>query len=140
MALDISSIQRAVASLERALKVVAVKESDAAVSPDELELLTAGVIQNFKFTYELCWKFMKRWLEEQVSPEVVDGVPRVELFRVAAENLLIEDVSKWMEFHRARNKTSHIYDEDIAEEVMRVSKEFLSYAQAFLNALEKRNV
>lgn len=83
---------------------------------------------------------MKRWLEEQVSQDVVDGVPRIELFRVAAENLLIEDVQKWMDFHRARNQTSHIYDQEILEKVYEVAKTFLPYGKQFLIALEQRNV
>ena len=45
--------------------------------------IAAGVIQNFAFTYELCWKFMKRWIEENVNSEIVDGVTRRELFRKA---------------------------------------------------------
>lgn len=140
MALELNSITKAISSLERALKIARAKELDLEIDPDEMELIVSGVIQNFEFTYELCWKFMKRWLEEQVSPDVVDGVPRIELFRVAAENLLIEDVVIWMGFHRARNQTSHIYDLDISEKVYETAKTFLPCAQAFLKALEQRNV
>ncbi len=140
MALELFSISKAMLSLERVLKIAEVKEADLEIDPDEMELIMAGVIQYFEFTYELCWKFMKRWLEEQVSPDVVDGVPRIELFRVAAENLLIEDVQKWMDFHRARNQTSHIYDQEISEKVYETTKIFLPYAKQFLTALEQRNV
>lgn len=140
MALDLSSIRKAILSLERALRVSALKDADTEIDPDEMELIMAGVIQHFEFTYELCWKFMKRWLEEQVSPNVADGVPRIELFRIAAENLLIEDVQQWMNFHRARNQTSHIYDQDVSEKVYETAKAFLPYAKQFLSSLEQRNV
>jgi hypothetical protein len=35
---------------------------------------------------------MKRWLEENVGSASVDGVPRRELFRLAAESRLIEEL------------------------------------------------
>ena len=75
----------------------------------------AGVIQTFEFTYELCWKFMKRWLAENISPMAVDGIPRKELFRLAAESRLIADFNAWNDHHRARTLTSHTYDQRTAE-------------------------
>lgn len=52
---------------------------------------------------------------------------------------MIDDISKWMEFHKARNSTSRIYDSDIAEEVYGIAVEFLPYAKEFLKRLEERN-
>jgi len=107
MSLEISSLKRGIASLERAINVGLAKQADDKTSIDEMETIKAGVIQNFEFTYELCWKFMKRWIEENINSEIVDGVTRRELFRISAENKLIIDVNKWMEFHKARNSTSY---------------------------------
>ena len=101
--------------------------------------LKAGAIQNFEFTYELCWKFMKRWLDENIGAAYVDGVPRVQLFRLAAESQLITDVDKWMEYHRARNKTSHTYDVEVAESVYLSARDFLQDAERLTKALEARN-
>ncbi|MDR3288073.1 MAG: nucleotidyltransferase substrate binding protein [Peptococcaceae bacterium] len=103
-----------------------------------LDTLRAGVIQTFEFTYELCWKFMKRWIEMNVNSEGIDGVSRRELFRVSAECGMIDDLPLWMEFHAARNKSSHIYDEDIAEEVLQAAVKFQECAADFLNRLEKK--
>jgi len=139
MSLEISSLKRGIASLERAINVGLAKQADDKTSIDEMETIKAGVIQNFEFTYELCWKFMKRWIEENINSEIVDGVTRRELFRISAENKLIIDVNKWMEFHKARNSTSHIYDEKIADEVFAAAMSFLPYAKDFFIRIEQRN-
>lgn len=139
MGLKINSLRKALASLERAIHVAKIMREDDNTGKDVMDTIEAGVIQNFEFTYELCWKFMKRWIEENINSEMVDGVTRKELFRVSAENKLISEVDKWMEFHRARNSTSHIYDEKVAEEVFAASLSFLPYAKAFFIRLEERN-
>jgi hypothetical protein len=53
MALDLSSLKKAVASLDKALKVAADDRLDD-MPEDQQEVIKAGVIQNFEFTYELC--------------------------------------------------------------------------------------
>jgi len=138
MALDLSSLQKAVESLKRALDVAA-PDRLGSMPADQQEVVRAGVIQNFEFTYELYWKFMKRWLETNISPMVADGVTRRELFRLAAENLLIEDVEQWMIYHDARNQTAHIYDPQIAQEVYETARDFVKDAAGILQALEARN-
>ncbi len=137
MSLELKSIRNAVESLERSINVALRKQNDPNVDIDEKDTIRAGVIQNFEFTYEQCWKFMKRWHEENINPESVDGITRKELFRLSAENKLIEDVEKWMEFHRARNITSHTYDGNTANEVFHKTVEFLPFAKAFLVRLDK---
>ena len=76
MALELESLQGAIRSLESAIGVVRQKQDPGSgTSAAELEVIRAGVIQSFEFTYELCWKFMKRWLEDNIGSAYVDGVP-----------------------------------------------------------------
>lgn len=138
MSLDLSSLKKAVVSLDRALGVAAPNRLEA-MPTDQQEVIKAGVIQNFEFTYELCWKFMKRWLETNISPMVADGVARRELFRLAAESRLIEDVEQWMRYHEARNQTAHIYDPAIAQDVYATARRFSGDATKFLRGLESHN-
>ena len=138
MSLELNSLIKAVNSLERSI-AVAEKKSVEDCKDDEMEVIIAGVIQNFEFTYEVCWKFMKRWLAENMGTTYVDGITRKELFRLASENKLIEKTEKWFEFHAARNRTSHIYDEEVAEYVYNVAKQFLPEAKMFLERIENRN-
>jgi len=138
MALDLSSLRKAVGSLQRALKVAS-SQVGGKVATDNEEVIRAGVIQNFEFTYELCWKFLKRWLEKNAGGPEIDGVTRKELFRMAAESRLITDVARWFQYNAARNETSHTYDPVKADEIFATAKLFAADAEALLRELEKRN-
>ncbi|MFH1318173.1 MAG: HI0074 family nucleotidyltransferase substrate-binding subunit, partial [Candidatus Omnitrophota bacterium] len=109
------------------------------VNTDEEEVIRAGVIQNFEFTYELCWKFMKRWLQINISGVAVDGVSRKELFRIAAESQLINNVETWFEYNGLRNETAHTYDVKTAEDVYAAAIHFAAAARIFLKVLENKN-
>ncbi len=74
MKLDLSSLKKAIAQLEEALFYC---HSDIAKKDDRLALhLRAGAIQAFEFTYESCFKMLKRYLEmtESDLPYKVDVV------------------------------------------------------------------
>ncbi|MHB9291213.1 hypothetical protein Holit_00285 [Hollandina sp. SP2] len=135
---DITGLKNAVASLERALHIVLRKEQDEMAERDEIELLRAGLIQNFEFAYELGWKCMRKWLEFNIGRNSVAGITRNELFRLAAENLLVTDVEEWMDFHRARNSTAHEYSGMIPENIYEKAREFLPHAKDLLSRLEER--
>jgi nucleotidyltransferase substrate binding protein (TIGR01987 family) len=139
MPLVLDSLRNAVG----ALIAVQARSGDSALMAglDDVttEAIRAGVIQHFEFTYELSWKFIKRWLETNIGRDSADGVSRRELFRMGAENRLIDDVDAWMRYHAARNHTSHTYNLSIAAEVYAVSLEFAPAASRLLAALEARN-
>lgn len=82
---------------------------------------------------------MRRWLKENLSPAVTDGITRRELFRMATEQRLIEDVEQWMRYHDARNLSSHTYLPEIADQVYRYAFDFHDDAHRFLKAIEERN-
>jgi nucleotidyltransferase substrate binding protein (TIGR01987 family) len=119
-------------------KSIAVYNKNRNDDIDLLDTLRSGVIQNFEVSYELSWKFMKRWLEKNIMPDIVTGVTRKEFYRIAAENILISDVEIWWTFHEGRNKTSHIYDGIVAEDVLDTAMKFLSYVNDFISRLEQR--
>ncbi len=89
MPLELDSLRNAIISLGLALD-----RSEDAGTMQNLDAvlqtaIQAGAIKHFEFTYELCWKFINRWLEHNVSPNAADGVTRRELFRMGMENRLI---------------------------------------------------
>lgn len=105
--LDLSSLQSAIASLENAISVAEEYPSGSDQVRRVQNVIEAGVIQNYKITYELCYKFMVRWISLNVSPE--DASPRTkrEIFRTAARFGLIQDPIRWFEYTESRNLTFH---------------------------------
>ena len=136
MGLNYSSLQKAIVALEKGITIYQ-KKKEQYVLEDEMEIIKSGIIQNFEICYEISWKLMKKWLEENIGRTEVDGISRKELFRIASQNKLIDDIEKWFVFHEARNMTSHDYDGIRAEEVFNIALEFLPYARSLQERLEK---
>ena len=64
---------------------------------------------------------------------------RRELFRISAENRLIDDVAQWMEFHQSRNLTAHTYDAENAGQALSSALLFIDAARSFLKRMEARH-
>lgn len=79
----------------------------------ELSLLEKqGLIQAFEFTHELAWNMLKDYLEYQGNQEIRGSRDAIrEAFKVG----LIGDGEIWMETIKARNITSHAYDEELVQ-------------------------
>ena len=137
MSLQLDSLVKSINILERSIKTAnRVDDSDK----DLQETVRAGVIHNFEITYEISWKMIKRWLKENIGDAAVDStVTRRNIFRLGSENRLIVDVERWMEYHEARNSTSHTYDEEAALNVFSVATEFVHDAKQLLQVLEGLN-
>jgi nucleotidyltransferase substrate binding protein (TIGR01987 family) len=133
MKLSLTALKKSVTSLS-----VAVQEQTDNLTPTQKLLHRDGIIQRFEYTYELSWKFMRRALKEAEGESRLDVLAnRYDLFRLAAQVDLISDVRIWMTYHEARNKTSHIYDEVVAQEVFFVAVQFVEDAKLLLGKLEK---
>jgi nucleotidyltransferase substrate binding protein (TIGR01987 family) len=139
MPLSTSSLELSKQALVRSLSVTSDLALWASLSAPVQEAIRAGVIQSFEVAYEQSWKMMKRWLEQNTSPLDIDGVSRRQLFRIACEAGLIEDVEQWMLFHKARNETSHIYDVEKAKAVFEMAAPFLEACSKLLIALNSKN-
>ncbi|MHB1460911.1 MAG: nucleotidyltransferase substrate binding protein [Armatimonadota bacterium] len=139
MFLELDSLESALNSLRGVVELTTDTDRMSTFDVVTRNGLRSGVIQNFEFTYELAWKFIKRWLEHNLGASYVDGVSRRELFRLAAENRLIDDVDRWMDYHQDRNLTSHTYNEDIAQQVYESAVQFVTDTEQLLRVLASRN-
>jgi len=74
-----------------------------------------GVIKAFEFTHELAWKSLKDFLFVHGNNEIFGSRDAT---RESFKYGLIESGEIWMDMIVSRNKTSHIYNEDIAAEIL----------------------
>lgn len=100
------------------------------------ELEEQGLIKAFEYTYELAWTTLKDFLEYQGYADIYGSRDTI---RKSFELNLIQDGQAWMDMLESRNKTSHTYNEETANEICQAVQE--RYFQLFerlhdtLNAL-----
>jgi len=89
----------------------ALKRSLEIENPSEVE--RGGVIQFYKMTFELAWKTIKDYLQEE-GFEVKS--PRAAI-KQGIQIELLENGHDWMDALEDRNLTAHTYDEETAVKV-----------------------
>jgi len=116
--------------LEKALKSLA----DALEPPPRNDRERDGAIQRFKYTFELAWNTAKRTLETVgISSESPHSV-----IRALAQQGWITNPETWMDFLDARNRTVHIYKEEVAKEVFESAEAFRPECEHLLKWLKAK--
>lgn len=92
------------------------------------ELIKEGLIQRFEYTHELAWNVMKDYALFQGNSTI--GGSR-DATREAYKLQIIENPDVWMDMIQSRNKTSHTYNVEIANEIF--GKIIHEYFQLFLD-------
>lgn len=82
--------------------------------PNASTVIQDGVIQRFEFTYELAWKTIKVFLEDQGIVEV--NSPKGVIKEAYALKLLVDE-KNWLLMLNDRNMTSHMYKKEMAKEI-----------------------
>ena len=76
---------------------------------DKLSLLEKeGTLQRFEFTFELAWKVMKDYLEE--DGVVISPLTPKNVIKQAFISRIIENGQVWIDMLLSRNLMSHTYD------------------------------
>ena len=138
MMLDITPLKKAVAQLELALEYAEATKTHS--DPNMETLMRSAAIQAFEVTYELSFKYLRRFLEEMEGSEktikelTFDGIIR----RGYEEGLLDADIVAWRDFRTNRGTTSHGYDEVKAQKVFDKIPPFFAEAKFLLQQLERR--
>ena len=120
--ISLQPLEKALASLNRA------------IAQPKNEFNRDSVIQRFEYSFELSWKLLQKILEADrpLEDNSVKGI-----LREAVKQNLIEDLDHWFEFHKARNLTSHTYNEITAEEVHGIAVRFPSAVTILIERAQK---
>lgn len=106
----------------------------AMATPPKSLLERDGVIQRFEYCLEISWGSAKKVLEYH---EYKIDTPR-NVFRELARLGWIDNPDEWIRFLEARNKTSHIYHDEIANELFKIVPSFLISSKKLLAILEEK--
>lgn len=115
---------------KKALKTL----DEAMQSPPASLLERDGIIQRFDYCLEVSWNSAKKVLEYQ---EYRVDTPR-NVFREMAKIGWINNPDQWIQFLEARNKTSHLYHEEVAKELFDLVPSFLASSKELLKILENK--
>lgn len=93
------------------------------------QLEKEGAIQRFEIAFELAWKTLKDYLEE--NGIVVNPATPRNVIKEAFAAKLLEDAQVWIDMMLHRNLLSHTYDIEVFEAVLRtvMEKYFPSFAR-----------
>jgi nucleotidyltransferase substrate binding protein (TIGR01987 family) len=87
---------------------------------EEYRIHRDSVIQRFEYCIDLLWKHLKKYLERaHLTSEPT--IPTEIVRRTCAEKIITEaEAESILELIKSRNKTSHIYVEEIAEHLVKL--------------------
>jgi nucleotidyltransferase substrate binding protein (TIGR01987 family) len=103
----LTNYERALTQLSLAVKLSQQRELS--------DLEKQGLIQAFEFTHELAWNVMKDYFIYQGNTDITGSRDAV---RESFAKGLIIDGESWMEMILSRNKSSHTYNLQIANDIV----------------------
>ena len=96
------------------------------------ELEEQGIIKAFEYTYELAWKVIKDYYEEQGEVSVQGSR---DALRLAFQRGLITDGDNWMNMIKSRIASVHTYNLEVAQQINQDIHDI--YFQLFIELKEK---
>lgn len=93
-----------------------------------------GAIQRFEFVFELVWKTLKDYAQDNGR---LDAASPKDAFRVAADLGLIDNPLIWFDFLKSRNEATHLYDEQKADDVFSQIPNFIDAVENLISKISK---
>lgn len=122
----LTNYRRALAQLQKAVDLSQTRELS--------ELEQQGLIQAFEYTHELAWKVMKDYFVYQGNTSITGSRDAV---REAFAVQLIADGQGWMDMIKSRNQSSHTYNSETAEAVVKdIVERYAALFESFAKHME----
>lgn len=112
-------------------------EEDGTIDEDSFldDIIKEGLIQRFEYTHELAWNVMKDFLENAGNNNIFGSKDATKEAFAAG---LITNGEVWMDMIKSRNKTSHTYNEETADEIfMKIVHQYYQEFNQFRNRMEE---
>jgi len=98
------------------------------------DIIKEGLIQRFEYTHELAWNVMKDFLENAGNNNVFGSKDAT---KEAFASGLITNGEVWMDMIKSRNKTSHTYNEETADDIfMKIVYEYYQEFNQFRERMD----
>lgn len=98
-------------------------------------ILNDAIIKRFEFTFELMWKVLKEYLEDNGFTDFMPSPKSV--LKYAFKNGIINDEQCYNLMLQDRNSTTHIYDEKMASQIVQNIKEkYVALIQSLIDYLD----
>ena len=134
-----SNYIRAFSKLEQAVLKIKEEypvEEDGTIDEDSFldDIIKEGLIQRFEYTHELAWNVMKDFFENAGNNNIFGSK---DVTREAFAAGLITNGEVWMDMIKSRNKTSHTYNEETADDIfMKIIHEYYQEFNQFSARME----
>ncbi|MCK5632296.1 HI0074 family nucleotidyltransferase substrate-binding subunit [bacterium] len=77
-----------------------------------------SLIQRFEFSSDLFWKYLKLFLADELNQNIEFNAPKGVIRQACKAKMLTEeDTSQILDMIKDRNMSSHIYKEEIADQI-----------------------
>lgn len=83
----------------------------------ENEFVQSGIIDKFALQFEFGWKLLKALLSYEGDATAVTGSPR-DIIKAAVCYYDFLDEDTWLSMLRDRNNTAHVYDQQLAKQLV----------------------
>lgn len=113
---------------------LAVERFEEVLKEKKTDIIRDSAVQRFEFTFDLSWKLIKAFLEEEKGIKCVS--PK-ECFREAFRQGLIDYNEFWTKITDLRNRAIHTYEEKFADELYKKLPKILKLFQQLKKKIEE---